>query len=329
MNADLVKDREANFAVLNYVRAAYQGKLAGINLLAQVMFPGFTPEAIAPVQQSLNKANALVEQLFAGECLFSASSPSLDTFDAQTAIDMLGRMVPDIAAAADECARIMSLQVQPSGDEIKLILSALFRSLYSRDTYIRGFVDFCKKFGSPDRLKGYEQLLQDSTRDISGAQEILRLFRESGFHTQDMNPNFLPRLHQACALLPITFRTHVHDINQLLAPFRGGTSFGTLGFPPAEEEEWKASGFGPVAAGYWRAHFFRADEAKAWNDAGFTLPSLAISWRSFGFDPVAGAPWAREGFPPGYALQWINAGYDIERAKKAIEGGMKMPPPRT
>ncbi len=328
MNIDLAKDRETTFSILNYIRAAYQGKLAGLNLLSQVSYPGFSSEELTSVQHNITKIEDWVQQLYNGECLFSASSTSLDTFDAQHAFGLLEKLKPDLSKLAEVTEKILRLQQLPSDDDVKILLSNYTRQLYARDTYIRGLIEYCKAYGDPATVNEYLQASEQSTKAIEHQQEVVRVFREGGFNIKNVEPSWLQHVHGMTISLPIIFRSLVVDISQLIAPFKGGFTFQNFDFSREESDEWQGAGFGAVQAAYWRAQMFTPLDSQGWLQAGFKDPVMANAWKAVGFEPQIAIYWAQKGFSPDYAMLWASAGYDVDKAIKEIEGGVKQPPPR-
>ena len=327
MDDALIKDREATYAILNYLRAGYQGKFTFCTLLSQLQHEGFKSEELTLVQQAQNKISGWIAQLFAGECLLSAAWKEAQTFEAQDALKLLENLKPDLRMLASETDRILALPERPLDSDVKLLLAALVRMNYSRDSYLRGFVEYEGKFGTPQTQQQYDSLLSQSSDFISTAQELGRTYRESGFQVANLPPEYLATLFGLCNTMPVIFRTQLHDVNQLLAPFKGGLSFSAAEFGKEEADAWSVAGFSPTHAGYWRAYKIPPADAKTWLLFKFNDPALVVLWNNTGFTPEQASLWFRAGFPPDYAMRWHLAGYTPEQAKQSIEGGIPEPPP--
>jgi len=329
MNIDLAKDRLVSHSITNYLSASYQGKFAALNILSQTEHPAFNPDQISQVQQVLAKISVWTEQLYKDECLFSASWTNAETFDAKHALDLLEGLKPELVELSRELTRILGLQELPSDSEIKFLLSNIARQAYSRDSYIRGFIEYGTRFGLPQMVAKYEELLPNSTTQLQRAHELISSFRNVGCDGKRATPSFFALLHEAALNLPAVFQTHLHDLNLLLSPYKGGgITFAQAGFSRDESDAWQNAGFSPVPAGYWRAYGITPEEARAWTDAKMGEPAVAADWRNFGFDPQSASLWAESGFAPGYAMLWLKASYTPEQAKEMIDRGILNPPAR-
>lgn len=327
MNIDLAKDRLVTHSITNYLNASYQGKFASLNVLSQTKHESFQDDEIAQVQQTMAKIGAWNAQLYQDECLFSAAWSSPETFDAKHALDLLEKLKPEISGLSTELVRILNLSELPSDGDIKFLLAALTRQAYSKDAYIRGFIEYGSRFGLPQMVTKYEELLPGSSSQLQRVHELLNAFRQSDCLVEKMEPSFFAFLHDAALNSPAVFRTHLHDINLLLSPFKGGgITFPQAEFSRAESDLWQNAGFGPVPAGYWRAYGINPEEARAWTDAKLGEAAAAAEWRNCGFDPQSAAGWAEIGFVPGYAAGWLKAGYSPQQAKEYAERGVFDPP---
>ena len=326
MNIDLAKDRLITHSILNYLAASYQGWFAGLNLLSQLEHQAFSEADMTVVQQALSSINTWTAQLYQDECLFSASWQTAETFEAKHALDLLEKVKPVLLRDAAEVVRIMALQEFPLDPDVRLLLASLARHAYSRDAYVRGFIEYGERFGLAPMAEKYSELLPQTQEILGRLSELLRLYRSASLKAADLERSFFLLLHESCLNLAAVFRTHVHDINQLLSPFKGGFSFGAAEFSRAEAELWQDAGFGPAPAGYWRAYEIDPEEAKAWCAAKMTEVTLVIEWRRAGFTPETAPPWFAAGFPPGYAVVWSQAGFSPEKAQAQIQAGVLEPP---
>ena len=326
MNIDVAKDRLITHSMLNYLAASYQGWFSSLNLLAQLEHPDFDDAEVTRIQQALNSINQWMAQLYQDECLFSASWTTAETFEAKHALDLMEKLKPDLTRVAADTVRLVELQQLPTDPEARYLLAMLGRHAYSRDAYIRGFIEYGERFGMAAMSEKYGELLPQSDELINRVNQLLRQYRSSNLHVAEADQGFFILLHDSCRNLGPVFRTHLHDINQLLSPFKGGFSFQAGEFSKAEADHWQNSGFGPAQAGYWRAYGVEPAEARAWCDAKIQEVAAAMDWRQCGFNAEVAAPWAEQGFPPGYALMWMKAGFTAEKAREQIAAGVLEPP---
>jgi hypothetical protein len=328
MNNDLAKDRLITHAVTNYLTAAYQGQFSALNVLAQFEHPTFEEKSLALVQRNLSKVHQWTAQLFEDECLLSATWTAPETFEAQDALSMLDNLKPPLYEAASSASRILSLSSVPESSDLVLLLALHARHVYSRDTYIRGFIDYGNKFSLPEMTRRYEVFVPELSTDVQLNQQLIAALRRCQGDRSKLPQEFFPLLFQSGVALPAFFRSHIHDVNQLLSQYRGGLSWTTAEFSQAEAELWGTAGIGVAAAGYFRAFGMGPEEAGKWREAGIFEATGAVDWKRAGFNPETAAPWLNERIPPPLAFMWGRAGYTPGETRTLLEKGVSQPPPK-
>ncbi len=328
MNHDLAKDRLITHAVTNYLAAAYQGIFSFSNILGQLEHSEFSEPTLITAQKNLSKVHAWTAQLFQDECLLSASWTSAESFEAQDALAMLDQLKPSLYEAASSTTRVLSLASVPESADIGLILALHARHAYSRDTYVRGFLEYGERFSLIEMQKRYEGFLPELTMELQRNQQLLAALKKANGDRSLLPNEFFPLLFQTSVALPAFFRSHIHDINQLLSQFKGGLTWTTAEFTKAETDLWTSAGLGPAAAGYFRAFAMGPEEAGAWRDAGIFDATAAIDWKRGGFSPESSAGWIKEKIPPPLAFIWSRSNYTPEEAKEFLEKGTMEPPPK-
>jgi hypothetical protein len=203
------------------------------------------------------------------------------------------------------------------------------RHAYSRDTYIRGFLEYAERFSLPDMQRRYQAFIPETELEVQRNKEMVNIFRSTLGDRSILPQQFFPLLFQATLVLPAFFRSHIHDINQLLSQFKGGLTWATAEFTKAESELWSDAGLNPSSAGYFRAFSMGPDEAGAWRNSGVFEANTAIDWKKGGFNPDSARPWIEQKIPPPLAFVWSMSQYSPEEAKALLEQGTVEPPPRS
>ncbi|MBN8549777.1 MAG: hypothetical protein J0M12_10730 [Deltaproteobacteria bacterium] len=307
---------------LNYLTAAYQGRFAAFNILQQLGFEGLKIEEIGRTRSILEKVRGWVSDLSNQICLFSASWTTPETFEAQSAYKLLADIQPELQAIADTAFSVLGDAATPQQPQrIKFLISSYGRYAYSRDNYIKGAIEYGKLFGHQDIVEQYTPLLGITTRDVQLVHSLITAYKSP----TPVDADFFKTLSDECIALPGLFRTYVHDVHVLLAPYKGGMSFENAGFFGPEILQWQSLGFDPTSAGYWRAYSFTPEEAAAWIQGGWQTPADAFDWRLHGFDAATGGSWAQAGFPAATAARWLGAKYSPDKALSLINQGFDDP----
>ena len=323
--SDLNQDRLLSHGVLNYLSSVFQGRFAALNFLSAIKHPACRPELITRTQQVIATLTNWVEALYKNEILLSSSWSQPETFEAKNAVDLLDSLRPELKDLAAESRRILQLPQLPSAEELGLLVSFIVRSVYSRDAYLRGFIEYGKNFNLPDMVAGYESLLPRVSEERLRVEQVMEQFRKNTGPISQLPPDFLYAIHSMAGNLPTVFRTQFHDVIQLIAPFKGGMNFSLAEFDGREATAWQSFNIGPVQAGYWRAHGFEPEAARNWLDNRIGDPAFAADWAHAGFTGQVALPWIEARFAPDYARVWASAGYTPEQAIRSIERGIRVP----
>lgn len=317
-----MKDKYVSHSITNYLLASYQGKYTFINILNMLKFPGVDPGEIGPIKQALSKVSLWTSRLWQGQDLVAASWTEPKTIDAKEALQLLEMLKPDLAQLVFRTKVILNnpkFFIEPN--DVKLLIAAFGRFAYSRENYLKGLIEFAKTFNLPAMITDYSALLPVAEEDVRAANSFVESFRVP----EKLTPTFYRLLRARAFTLPGIFNTYLHDINQLLGPFKGGFSYDNADFTREEIKIWLDAGFEPAPAGYWRAYEFSPAESISWMRANVSDPGMAFDWRLNGFDTLAALPWMNKNFPPHVARSWVEVGYDPGRALEAIERGITDP----
>jgi hypothetical protein len=319
---DSDKDLVASHGVINYLNAGYQGAFAGLNMLSRLGSSAFREGDLAQVRQALEKITAWVNDLWKGNCLFCESWTKPETFAAQKALNVLQNLRPIIGETRDTIVAILQNPDWPSNFEsVKFLVAAFGQYAYSRDNYIRGFVEFAKVFNQPSMAASYGQLLAAASEEVKAAHEFLNGLKVGSQPSQQ----FYDSLYFQSIRLPGVFATHMHDIAQLVAKYTEPMTFNLMGIDDISAGKWQQLGLGPEGSGYWQAHNMIPEEAATWLMAGIKEAAIASEWRLFGFDSQNAAPWYHRDFPAYIAAAWASEGFDPDKALELIEKGYKNP----
>lgn len=327
MNSDVTRDLLASHGLLNYLNATMQGRWAFLNVLDQLSSVNFQEAELQITRDALERLNLWIIDLYQGNPIISATWAQPETFEAIKAVDLLRAAKKEIIQLANVTKQVQgSQQLTKDSEESKLLAAGFARYAYARDAYIRGFTEYGRASNNLDLIATYEPFISSSGDEIQVARFLI-----NGFLVPDPDPDHHNILLFRAQSLPGIFRTHAHDMNQLLASFTGGFSFPSADFSSAEATSWNQVGLGPVAAGYWRAYEFTPVEAAAWNRIGITEAGSALEWKKQGFGTEDAGIWADRGFPPGIARKWREQQYTPERALPLVQRGFSTPdkiPPR-
>jgi hypothetical protein len=320
------RDRELSFSIINYLSASFKGKLAELTLLGQLSHPDFDEVDLERTQKINDRSNTWLADCLRGESLFSSDWLNPESFEAQDALNLLEKLKPDLIETAKKIERYNSGLEVISVQAVQWLLAVNTRSAYARDAYIRGFISFSQVFKKQDVFQNYSALIPSSEDRIFSINQGVQIFKASDFDLSQLGNEFLETLISLCDDLPYVFKTHMHDINILVANFKGGITAENLGFSPEEAQEWESKGFPLDAAGYWRAYEFCPETAVEWiNQAGARDPASAFAWKLNKFGPTDSKIWIEHGIPVGAAKLWGEAGYTPEQTREQLQRGLMEP----
>jgi len=322
MSTDTSLDASISHAIISYLNASYQGKFAYLNLLKQVDHPAASQKALEETRAKLEKVSDWSQELLSGATLFSATWTTPETFEARKAMEYLRELVKDLDTFSAEVKDIYkSAVVGQTPDHFKFLIAAFGRFAYSRNNYIKAFIEFGEAFRFPEMVEQYRGLLANSEGDLNLTNEFLEHLEEKS----EPEPVFYAALDASTGPLPAIFLTHCHDIRQLIGQFSGGFTFESANFSKEDAYAWSMKGFDPVVAGYWTAYEVSPDSAKSWCDVGMTDPAVAVEWDRFNFLPETAVAWLQAGFPAGVAERWARFGYGPDKSLSLINQGVKDP----
>ncbi|RMG41637.1 MAG: hypothetical protein D6719_08085 [Candidatus Dadabacteria bacterium] len=322
MALDLGPDLGASHSILNLLNAGYQGEFASLNILTQLGSPHVKAEEVEQTKERIAKITKWLADLKKGACIFSVNWTKPETFAAQEALNYLLDLRPRLLRVSYTLAAILlDENFSERTDSIHFIIASFGRFAYSRDNYIRGFIDFGETFQYPEIVEQYRPGLKQAEEDIRIVHQVLNKYRS--------NPNqdkaFYEALFQMGVKLPGTFNTHAHDVLLLSAPYTGGLSYEKAGIPEEEAQIWQQMQIGPDIAGYWKSFDIHPNEAAEWGQAGCFDYLLVIEWKLRGFDAASAAGWIQAGFDPATARLWTKAGHTPQSAAENIEAGVLHP----
>lgn len=306
------RDRKTTHSVLNLLMAEYQGVFAMQNVLRRLGDSSVTDQMLQECRTALQKVSLWSERMWRQEYLFSGAWSSAETFEAKEALALLMRLKPDLFVVANSVGALLSNPNVANEHYDLIYLAASFaRYAYSRENYLKGLIKYAGSAELVQEADTLAPLLREAESDISFAHfHISNLEKSSGY-----DKDTVLQLLERCYSLPATFRTHIHEINQINALFSGGLTFALADFTADEIKEWEGEKINPAIAGYWRAAGFGANESARWLEIGVPSATFAITWKLHGFDATSAAAWVRELFSPQEALEWGSANYDPVSAR--------------
>lgn len=326
MNTNFQADIDLTHSALNYLNASLQGRFAALNILSQLASPSFDPASIENTRAQLDRVQAWNAMLQRGRPLLSYNVTSPESPDARALFQFLEDVRAELLLLDEQIRLIL-----PAGnwrnepDQLKFLVACFGRYAYSRNNYVRGHIEFVKRSmeDSAQIADDLDDFLKDSNEDIQVTHALLKGCKDSA---QPL-PEFLDSLQHECLGLPSVFRSHAHDLSQILATYEKQYTYAHAGISDEEARQWSEQGLGPVPAGYWRAYFFLAEEAAAWLAQGCADPPTANEWRQFQFVPDEALLWSNAGFTPVEAIPWRESGHSPEKARLLANEGMAPPPP--
>ncbi len=319
---ELTPDIQVTHTFVNYLNAGFQGQFAQLNVLSQLNFIALNPETVAEARGALDQVSIWLGNLRQNRPLLLARWTYPETQEAQKAVELFDRLQKDLHQLAIEVERTLANQNLGSDKEgLKLLLAALARHAYSRDNYVREFISLGELIARKDIVAEHRRNLQEVEADLASVHALLKEFQQSA---NSFSTNFLENLISSTLLLPGAFRTHIHDISQLLSRFREPFSYKSAGISPDKAKLWEKFMISPEEAGYWAAQGFAPMEALKWRTLGFDHAN-ASHWKVWGFTPDRAISWFQAGFPVRNALSWYRAGYSTDESLKYISQGYLEP----
>ncbi|MBX7139329.1 MAG: hypothetical protein K1X83_15255 [Oligoflexia bacterium] len=315
-----IKDRDQDInithAVTNYLNAGLQGRFTFLNVLSRLGNPAYNAADLEETKKRLARAIGWNKDLAKGVCVLSAAWTTPETFEAKEVLGFLADLGNEIGSLAAATAQAISKQSQEvTNQEPSFLIAAFSRYAYSKEHYLRGFLELSKLLGNGDMANHYQALLEGAAGEVKLAHEFLSAYQKDKGAS---SPDFGSALTYHCLKLPGTFMSQRHDVIQLVSRYSGGLTFERIGISPEQAKLWENLQASPAVAGYWEAHGIGPDEAAAWAGSGIGEADLASDWRLHGFTPQTAIPWVQEGFPAVAALGWASSGYTPQKALESI-----------
>jgi len=321
---DIEKDLDFTHSIINYINATYQGRFAYHTILLQLQQEPYVEARIDESKEALARVTTWLTLLWERKPIFSFTPQRSDKTEGDHALELLVVVSGELEELATRLEEILleSATTGYSTEHYQELLACFARFAYSRDNYLRGFVDLAK-FKQDEEIKvRFEDALKQSDEDIQLAHTLLKHFKAN---TQNPGAAFNGALYSEVVPLAGIFRSYVHDIRQLLGVFGEGFSYDTAGISEGEARVWKDIGIEPIEAGYWLAYGLDARAALKWSQLGVTNYRVAGLWQAWGFQPEQAIEWQKAGYIPRLAGPWIKAGFELEEASKYINKGITLP----
>lgn len=316
------KDEITNHRILNYLCASLQGRFAYYNILSQLEHPSFSLEELETTKGNIRSATEWLKGVYTGTLLFSGLSSGPKGAEGKEAFEILNKLKGELSELAIETKRLVATPDYYSDRaNAGLLIAAFGRSGYARDNYVRGYVDYGTKTNDKELVTMYKQHFPEVRESVNLANNFLAAFRD----TEGIELGFYEHLRFFCRTLAGTFRSHVHDVNQLLNAYQESFSYEMAEFFKPEAKAWHEAGLTAVEAGYWRAHEMSIQDAYEWTAYAFVDPLLVAEWKTAGFSPDYSALWRSVRFTPLLAIQWHNAGFQPAEAAFLLAEGHENP----
>lgn len=317
---------QRTYALLSYLQAARQGKFAFLNVLSQLEFLDLNKDALVQTKGEIAHIHDLMKKFWKQEVIFSSNWTKPETFEAKEVVESLERHQAEVRLLIAIIARILlDRDLSQDQEATKYLIAGYAWYAYARDNYLRLQLDFEKKYKAQESVTYYEKLLDDVRIEVDYVHFLLKDYRAD----KEKDLPFYLSLRQSALILPGTLKTHVHDINLLLASYRGGLSYEKVEIEETEGEAWRKAQIEPEEAGYWSAYLLKPDEVLAWKSLGFFDPATTSRWRIWGFDPITAAFWIDKKFSPLQSLLWMSAGFAPDKAdfwrSKGIQNPREVP----
>lgn len=315
------EDLSLTHTITNYLNSVYQGKFAALNILSQLGYEKLNQQELMNTRSIVNTISEWNSALWRRTPLFYSSWSEPQTAQAHQALKFLSVIKIELTKLADLIEEVCRNNTKLSPEQLQLLVGSFGRFAYSRDNYIRGFLEYGKVFNVKSVVKAYEPFLPEVTEEIRYAHMFLNTLKQS----KEPDEAFYLTLKEHAIKLPGTFRAQNHDITILLSIYAKGLSYSSAGFSHQEADYWKAVGIGPVQAGYWNSQGFLPEEAARWLNAGCPDHWVAAEWKQQGFTAQNVLEWVELGLTAFQAKRWKTAGYKAPRVQEFLQQGITDP----
>jgi len=313
MEQDGKRDLNVTHAVVNTLTAGYQGKFVALNVFKQLASARFKPAELDETRTALDMTAGWIKALMDGDPILAGpgteSSP-----ERRDALTLLRALKEDISSLTEELLKMRArAYVAEDPEQAELLIATLCRHAYARDHYVKGLVAYSEKFGYEEAADRWRQHLIHTPQEINLAHKYLDKFMDRSKVDQKFYVDFF----EETLLLPYIFRCQVQDMNQVLSFYTDGFTYETAGIAAEEAGRWEGMNANPVAACYWHAYGFTADEAAGWIEAGFFEPGMAANWKYRDFGPEEASRWHKAGFESRGAMVSKVMGHDDPETARA------------
>lgn len=316
-------DLDYTHRIINYIQASFQGRFAMLNIFSRTGHRLFKQAEVEKTQKIIKELHGWEQEMYEKRLLFPISNAHSPTNQHKQALEYLRAIKPELESLAKKIKEILTTQSMFTDPQDAFLLLATFaRNAYCRDNYIRGFIRFGEHTADRSLTENYKRYLFDAKDHVEAINELLTLLKKNDNIFAPEHTEYLSFLVRTLAGV---FRSHVHDINQLLTGPAEPFTYERAGFFRAEAEAWGTAGYPPVEAGYWRAHELSIAEAEEWKSFEIVDPSLVSDWKTAGFPPDIALQWIQVWFAPILAIRWANEGYSPREAAVLVMSGFKLP----
>ncbi|NMC63885.1 MAG: hypothetical protein GYA55_12045 [SAR324 cluster bacterium] len=316
MGNTFINDIYLTNSIVNFLYAGYQGAFAAQNLLSQLGYKNIDPGEISLIETKLTEIERWKEDLLKGLPIFSSTWKAPQTVASKKAFQTLSELRSDLLKTVGHIKKsLLAEDLAESKEEVKYLIAAFSRQAYSRENYVRGFIEFGESFKHQDVVDNYTKFLPQAEQGLQAAHMFLQIFQSE----EKPQAVFFKGLYEECIFLPGVFQAQVHDINILLNSYTEVITYEKLGIIPEHIDSWESIKVNATAAGYWQAWDFTPELAANWLEAQFNDPRSAWFWLNMGFDPGDAREWALAGFFPPAAREWRERGYSLEATLKFLE----------
>ncbi len=324
MDKKLNADLNLSQSVVNYVQAVYVGKMNYINILARFgQLPGSSDDFVR-TEKIIERALQWKKDILNSIPLLSASWKLPETFDAQRSLSSLADIKPDLTQAAMDVDRLVKeLEDFVDAEKLKRLIAHFGWISYSRETYLKGWVEFSQRWSTPEVTAQYSALLPGAQADV----EATAAFVNAALKSEDgVDAALVEEVKNRSMMLGSIFRMYIHDITQLLHTYTPQFTFDLAGISHGDAARWKQNGFSPAQAGYWAAFRINPEDALAWMHSGVSDPASAASWAEAQISSAEAYQWTAAGVHSAAdAVAWMQANVQADMVKDYIERGIRSP----
>ncbi len=316
MPSTFINDIYLTNSIVGFLYAGFQGAFASLNLLSQLGYLHFNPDELSRVEKCLADVEKWKDDLLRGLPIFSVAWKSPQTVSAKKAFEYLSELKKDLLHTAGRVKKSLVFEdLSTAPEEVKYLIAGLARQAYSRENYVKGFLEFGQSFKHQDVLDTYGPFVPEAEQGIRVAHMFYDIFASH----ENLRSEFFKGLREEACFLPGVFQAQAHDIAILANSYSHNVTYEKLGIIPQYADSWKSINVAPAVAGYWQAWEFAPEQAATWIEIGLTDPRSAWFWALLGFNPREAFEWGSRGFSPPVARSLIDRGHTPETAIKELE----------